>query len=164
MIAAVIRSPQRSCGGLDQRVHAARVTGRNRDPDAAHRAAGQSVAGQLLPGDAAVLRAIEAVTFAAAIERPGDAAHLPHAGEHELSGAIPSEIARPACRPHEKRVMPAYPAIGGAVDAALAAILIRVAERAHEHDIGIARVDQYARDGGAAIQALVDPGVPGIPG
>ena len=86
VLAAVVGAEEPALLRLDQRVDAPAVRRRDGDADLAPDALGQAVAGELLPGVAAVARDVEAAAGAAARQVPRAAPRLPEAGEEDAAG------------------------------------------------------------------------------
>src|SRR4029077_723515 len=79
--AAVVAAIETAFLGFNESVDDTRIRAGNRDADAAECALGHAVAFDALPGRAVIVRTIEAVLRAAAIESPGGAPAFPHRGK-----------------------------------------------------------------------------------
>src|SRR6185295_13375146 len=131
---------RQAVSGLDQRVDAVRVRARDLHGDLPDRRGGQAVAGEARPGRAAVDRLEHTAAGTAAGASPGVDLDLPHAGERQARVA----------------------GVTGAVDAALLLRTVGVAERAGQHDVRIARVDDDAADPPRRVEAAVRPRLAGV--
>src|SRR5205085_1837747 len=127
---------------LDEGVDAAAVAGGDRQADAAPNAGGQAVAGELLPGVAAVGRAVQATAGAAAGEVPRPPPRLPQGGEqHARVVRVEGDVDGAGVGVLLEDLLPGLAAVGGAVDAALGVGAERLAEDGGEGDVGVLRVD-----------------------
>ena len=169
-LAAVVAAPERSVlclravrrrqviAGLDERVDAVRVAARDLDRDLADRRLRQTVLGETLPGGAAVDRFEETAAAAAARAAPRVDLDLPHAGEQRARVArVDREVGAAGVLVDEEHALPRAAAVGRAIHAAIRLRPVRVAERAGEHDVGIARVDDEASDPARRVEAEVRP-------
>ena len=82
--AAIVAAIEAAFFGFDERVDDVRIGAGDRNADAAERAFGHAVAFDALPGCAVVVRTIEAIFRAAAVERPGRAPAFPHRGKKNM--------------------------------------------------------------------------------
>ncbi len=159
--AAVVAAPDRTLVlGLDQCVHALRIGRRDGYVDLAERRFRKSVRGrQMRPCLAVVVRDVHAAARAAAQLGPRAHAELPGAGEHGVGIAwIHAEPATAGFLIDEQRLLPAPAAIGGAEHAAFALRRRAGTFGAHQHVVGVLRVDEDARDASRFRQAHVLPG------
>ena len=111
-LAAVVGPEQPALFRFDQRVDAPAVGRRDRDADLAPDAVGQAVAGELLPGVAAVARDVEAAARAAALQVPRQPPRLPEAGEEDGRGSTdPSRRRTRPCRILLQDLLPGLAAV-----------------------------------------------------
>ena len=148
---------------LDRRPHAVRVDRRDRDPDAAPQALGQALAGEPLPGVAAVHRLPEPAPGPAALETPRRAVDLPGGGVQDARVlGVQAQVHRPGAVVDEQHAFPRLPAVAGAVDTTLVVGAEGVAEGGDVDDVGVARVDAHPPDLARVAQAHVLPGAPRV--
>ena len=162
--AAVVRTPDGALvGGLDKRINAPGILGRDGHIDLSDGGLGQAVALQALPGGAAVAGNIDAAPGPAAEQGVGVHLHLPHAGEQHLGVIRVHRQARAArIRVDEKHALPALAAVGRAVDPAFLLGAREAAERGGEDDVRIGRVDDDAADAAGLVEPHVRPGLSGV--
>src|SRR6185437_11014310 len=143
----------------DQRIHALWIGRRDGHIDLAERRLRQSVGRrEMRPGLAVVVREVHAATRAAAQLGPGAHAELPGAGEHGVGMAgIDAEPAATGLFIDEQRLLPGLATIGGAEHATF--LLRRRAGTfgAHQHVVGVLRVDDDPRDAAGLRQPHVLP-------
>ena len=84
VFAAVAAAIQAALFRFDQRVNNIRIFAGYAHADAAQRALGHAVAFDALPGAAIVIRTVQAVFVAAAVEHPRSAIAFPHRGEKHV--------------------------------------------------------------------------------
>src|SRR5262249_44202474 len=155
--------PRQAITGLDRGVDAVRIRLRDRRHDLADRFGRQAVAGELLPGRAAVARHEQAAAGSAALAAPGVDLQLPHAGEENPRIArIHRQLGAAGVLVDEQRALPRRAAVGGAEDAALGLRPIGVAQRAREHHLRVRRIDDDATDAPGLVEPHVLPRLPGL--
>ena len=169
-LASVPRNP---VAGLEHRIDALRIRGRDRHRDLAHREVGQPDAVirtiELLPAVAAVARDVQAAAGSAAGAAIRVNLQLPRPREQVARvDGVESDVGAPRVLVHEEHVLPALAAVHGAEDAAFGLRPVGVAERADVDDVGIGRMDgepgnasglfePHERPGHPAVGGLVDP-------
>src|SRR5262249_240480 len=132
---------------LDEGVDAPAVRRRHGDADLPPDAVRQALAGELLPGVAAVARDVEPAPRPAALEVPRVAAHLPEAGEDRVGVAgVEGDVRGTGVGVLLEHLLPAFAAVAGAVDAALGVGAEGVSEDGGEGDVGVARIDRHLAD------------------
>ena len=160
--AAVVGAIEAALCRLDQRIDAVRICGR-RHADAAQDARGKAVARHLLPGGAAVTRAIHPAAGAAALHRPRLAVHLPHASpQHVRIARIHLDVNRAGLLIDEQHALPRLAAVPRAIDTALGIVAEGMAQRRDEHGVRIGRVDHHAADRLTVAQTGKLPGLAAI--
>src|SRR5260370_19741633 len=82
--AAVIAAVEAALLGFDQRVNNIRIGAGNRHADFPERAFGHAVAFNALPGSTIVVRTVETVLVATAVEHPGRAVAFPHRSKENV--------------------------------------------------------------------------------
>src|SRR5690606_31547586 len=134
LLAAVVRAPQRTLVvGRDQGVDALGVGRRDGDIGLAVRGLRQAVV-QLRPGDAVVVRDVDAAAGTVAVLRPGTLRDLPGAGNQGIGvGRIHAQAGAAGVRVDEQRALPGLAAVGGAEHAALLLRARGPADGADEH-------------------------------
>ncbi len=133
---------------IDQGIHALRFRLAHRKPDASH-LRGQSVTFQLRPAPAAVARFEKpaARPVRGRIDIPGRPARLPQRGIDDIGVAgLEGEIDGAGVGVAEQGLFPRRPAILRAEHAAHRIGRVRMAQRRHQHHIGIARIDEDPAD------------------
>ena len=147
MGAAVAAGVHAALGGVfDARVEHTRVPAVDVHADAALRP-GRQAALDLRPGRAAVGRLPHAAARATAVHAPLRAPALVGGGvEHLVVGGIHHQLGGAGFVVHVQRALPRETAVGGLVDAALAARRPQIAEGRHVHDVEVDGIDQDARD------------------
>src|SRR6185437_9994187 len=172
--AAIIAAPERALvGGLDERVHALGVAGRDGDVNLAHGRLGHAGRdGDVGPGGASVFAEVDAAAGGAGVAGP-DAAelspslhhHLPGAGEQDVGVmGVHGEAGAAGVGIDEERAGPIRAAVGGLVDAAL---LLGAGGAAEGTDINGSRVggiDDDAADAAGVLEAHVLPSLAAIAG
>src|SRR5581483_3105681 len=82
--ARVVGAIQPAIFGFDQRINAAGIAARNRNPNAAHNAGRQTVAFKPLPCASTIGGFVEAAARPTAAQTPGSANHLPQRGKESV--------------------------------------------------------------------------------
>ena len=155
--------PRQAVAGLDQRVDAAGIAARDLRRDLSDGRLRQPVTVEPFPGESAVDRLVQAAAGAAADPSPGVNLELPHPRKEDARIAgVDGDVRAAGVLVDEQGALPGLAAVGGAVHAALLLRTVGVAERAREHDLGIARVDQHAADAAGQIEPAVFPRAAGI--
>ena len=146
MVPLILRVPQHALRRLDQRVHMARVRGPDGNRDATEQPGGQAVL-EPLPRQATVLGAIDAARRSARHQLPRMAHELPHGGEQQARiTRHHDEIGDAGRVVDEQHLVPRLAAVRRAKHAALRIGRPHVAQRRHEHHVGIGRIDHDAAD------------------
>src|SRR5256884_440965 len=162
---AVIAAIQTALPGFDQRVHDIVIGPGNRHPDAAERAFGEPFAFQALPRRALVIRTVEAVFRAAAVERPGRAPAFPHRGKKNVRILrIEDHVDGAGAIVKIENLLPGLAAVARAKNPAIRVGAVGVAERGDKYNIGIRRMNNDRTDVPGVFQADVSPGLPGVGG
>ena len=150
--------PGHPVAGLDQRVHPVGIGGRKANIGLPHREHRQLAALEAGPGVAAVVAQVDAAALASALPAPGVHLHGPHAGEEPARvGRVHLDARGAGVLVHEENVLPALAPVRGAKDSARALRPVRVAQRAHVHDVRVVRMNHDARH--ARGPALAEPHV-----
>src|SRR4029077_3171030 len=119
-----------------------------RDADAAD-PVGRQAAGERLPGRPIVGRLVEAAarTVRRRVDAPWRTTRVPERGVNGLGGRrIEGDVDGADVVALEENLLPGRAAVARAVDAAIGVRAIDVAERRHEHDVGVLRIDEDAAD------------------
>src|SRR6185503_1525927 len=166
--AAIARAPQHAVLRLDQRVDGRGIAAADRDADPAqHLSARQTVlqrgVGQLRPGDAAVLRLVEAAARAAAPEMPRLPLVVVHAGIDDVGIAgIDRDVARTGGVVDVQRARPRRAGVAGSEYAALGISSERMPHRGGKDDLRVRRVNDDAREALRLAESEVLPGAAAI--
>ena len=145
---------------IDDRVQPAAVRGGCGDADAAD-PVGRQTAGELMPVRAAVGRLVQpaARTVRRRINAPGRTTGVPERGVNRLRIArIEGQIDRADVVALEEHLLPRGAAVTRSVDATVRVRAVHVAERRHEDDVGILRMDDDLPDLPRVVEAEVRPG------
>src|SRR5260370_21750602 len=166
--ARVIGAIEPAIFGLDQRIDAARIPARNRNPDAAHNVRRQTVTFEALPCAAAVGGFVESAARSAAAQTPGCANHLPQRGKERVGVVgIKHTVNGAGFVVLEQDLLPRGAAIGSAEDPALVIRPVGVAQGRDKNNVRVLGIN-YNRANGqrifysdvlptlAAIQRVVD--------
>src|SRR5438477_1754373 len=157
--AAIIAPVKAAFLRFDQCVNDIGVRAGNGDADAAERALGDAVAFDALPGGAVVVRTIEAVLVAAAVEHPGRAVAFPHRGEENVwILRIENDVDAAGAVIEVENFLPGLAAIASAENAAVGIFSVGVAKSSDEGDIGIGGMDDDLADVTRVFQADIVPG------
>src|SRR6185312_8720575 len=164
-LAVIVRAPQRTLvEGLDQGVDPLWIGWGDGHVDLAQGRFRQALV-QPGPGHAVVARGEYAAARTAAVLLPGALGDLPGAGkEYVRVVRVHAQAGAAGILVDEQRAFPGLAAVGGAEHAALLLRRRSTPQRAHEHVVGIARVDHDARDASGFRQAHVLPVLAGIGG
>src|SRR5450432_1185594 len=164
--AAVIGAPDRTLvGGLNQRIGALGIAGRNGHVDLAERRFGHPVALYLLPGVAAVVSDVDAAAGSAAQHRVGVHHHVPGAGEQDVGVlGVHGEAGAAGVGVDEQHAVPGLAAILGAEYAALLLRPGEAAGGAGVGNVGIGGMGEDPADAPGLDKAHIGPGLPGIGG
>src|SRR5262249_32600560 len=144
-------------------VYAFGVGGGDAHVNAPERALRQSVARQLLPGHAAVRRAIQATAGTAAGEIPRLPPGLPQRRVHDARIAwIEADVDGAGLLVLVEHLGPRLAAVDRAEDTALGVRTEGMPESRHQHDIRIVRIDDECADLPRVFEADVAPGLAAI--
>ena len=166
--ARVLRSPQFPLvGRLADHVHDARIAARHGDADAIHQPLRQAAirvgAGQPRPGGAAVERLVDGCFPAARLRVPGPAAEGEHARVDDVRvGGVDVHVRATGEVVPVEDPLPALAAVNGLEEAALLVRAPLAAQRARVDDVGVAGIDDEARDLLAVGKAHVRPVLTGV--
>ncbi len=136
------------------RVHAVGIFFGDAHGDSTHGGVRQAMSLQTLPGCAAVRGFEQAASLPAAGTAPGVDFDLPHASKKDFGiVGIHAQVRAAGVFVDEEDFVPGLAAIGGAIYAALRLRPVGVAERARQHDVGIARIDLHAANAAGFFQS-----------
>ena len=150
VIAAVVGLKDAAFLRLDDRVNAIGIGARNGHADAPENALRQTVSLQMLPGVAAIGRAIKPAPFTAAGEKPRLPPHLPERGEQSVRiMRVENDVDRAGVLVFAQDFRPGLAAIGRAKNSALVVRAISMSEGRDKNDVRILRMhDESRRCGG----------------
>ena len=165
-LAALPRNP---VAGLEHRVHALRIRGRDRDSDLAHRKSRQPElivgSGELLPGVAAVAGDVQAAARSTAGAPVSVDLQLPHAGvQVAWVDGVERDVGAPGVLVHEEHLLPAVAAVHGAEDAPLRLRPVGMPKGADVDDVGIGRMDGEPGNAPGLLQPHERPAPPRVGG
>ena len=147
---------------LDRRVEDARLAAVDIHGDASERPLRQAAL-ELAPGGAAVRRLVEPAARAAAVHAARGPPALIHRRVQDLAvGRIHHDVVRAGVIVDLEHLRPGLAAVGGAVDAALAARAPQAPGGRHEHDVVVARVDDDPVDVLRGAKPHVGVGLPAV--
>ena len=161
--------PWNPVAGLEHRIDALRIRGRDRDSDLAHRKSRQPHlivgARELLPGVAAVAGDVQPAPGPTAGAPVGVDLQLPHAGEQVARvDGIQCDVGAAGVLVHEEHLLPAVAAVHGAEDAPLRLRPVGMAEGADVYDVGVGRMDGEPGNAPGLLQPHERPGPPRVGG
>ena len=163
VLAAVVRAIESALFCFDERIDDIRIGAGNGHADASERALGNAIAFDALPGGAVVVRTVEAVLGAAAIERPGSAIALPHGGEKNVGIAgIENDVNAAGAVVEVENFFPVFAAVASAEDAAFGVRAVSMAESGDEYDVWIRGMNDELADVPSVLQSDIGPGFPGV--
>src|SRR5712664_4832056 len=163
LLAAVVRAIESAFFGFDERIDDIRIGAGNGHADAAERALGDTIAFDALPGGAVVVRTVEAVLGAAAIERPGSAIALPHGGEQNVGIAgIENDVNAAGAVVEIENFFPVLAAVAGTEDAAFGVRAVGMAESGDEYDVWIRGMNDEFADVPGVLQSDIGPNLAGV--
>ena len=151
--------------GLDEREDPPRVRLAHAERDLPDIGLRQPVSFEAGPSVPAVAGHMEPASRPAAHPAPGAESELPHPGEQDPGVVrVHHQVGGAGLLVHEQHPLPAFPAVGGPVDAALRLRGVGVAERSRIDDVGVRGVDEDPGDPGGRPEAHVGPAFPGVGG
>ena len=164
----VIRAPELAfVRRLADDVDDVRIAARHGDANPVHEAFRQAAVRvrprQACPGGPAVEGLVDGGLAAARFRVPGPAAEREHAGIHDVRvGRIDVDVGTAGQVVLVEHLLPALPAVHRLEEPAFLVRAPLAAERACVHDVGVARVDDEARDLLAVREADVHPVLAGV--
>src|SRR6266850_1957076 len=163
VLATVVRAIESAFFSFNERVDDIRIGAGNGHADAAQGALGNAIAFDALPGGAVVVRTVEAVLGAAAIERPGSAIALPHGGEQNVGIAgIENDVNAAGAVVEIENFFPVFAAVASTKDAAFGVRAVGMAESGDEYDVWIRGMNDELADVPGVLQSDIGPGFPGV--
>src|SRR5207245_2106715 len=136
--AAVVAAVEAAFLGFDQRINDIGISAGNGHADSSERPLRHAVAFDALPRRAVVVRTVETVLVAAAVERPGSAVAFPHRGEKNVGILrIENDINAAGAVIEVENFLPALAAVASTENAALGVFAVGMAQSGDEGDVRI---------------------------
>ncbi len=163
--AAVVAAVEAAFFGFDECVDDVRIGAGNGNADAAERAFGNAVALKTLPSGAVIVRTVEAVLGATAVESPGSAPAFPHGGEKNVRILrVENDVDGAGAVVKIENFFPGFAAVPSAEDAALRVRAVSVAKSGNESDVGIRWMNDDGPNVARVFEADVGPGLASVSG